>query len=392
MVIVNRIGDNIIVSSSKFKQEYSFIYTEDKMDQLVKLSAESKKVRSLKELQDIEAKVIEMASYSYKEKVDSFHPNLTFNPLTKEYFLKTSGGVVIENAIPDKLVNMIKESVDKKLSPEPLLKTWTRFLRNKKSHLPDFKKRFVDYISMTYIRPDVYNKHIENGLSHELATELAKTYEVKITEEGLLATYKCVNEHEVKYVADEEGNPKEVSRFKKKFNEDTGEIEGDNRDDFELEDRIFIPYMQGFSGDSFLCQGTKGYGDKQQHFIKVGCEISLDDWEKVNCNDHQSCVKGLHIGGLSYIASWGADEILTCLVDPANIGAICDYSNFWALRVLKYYVDGSLTSIGNNIYHSSTYSEMTDKQWALELDKIAEHHKDLAEMLEDDLTENLSLQ
>jgi hypothetical protein len=46
-----------------------------------------------------------------------------------------------------------------------------------------------------------------------------------------------------------------------------------------------------------------------------------------------------------------------------HIGAIPDYSGDKAIRVLQYYVDGSLVAVNHGIYHPSTYAKQTDEEW-----------------------------
>ena len=100
---------------------------------------------------------------------------------------------------------------------------------------------------------------------------------MKITSEGLLNGYKVSREILHKY--DTETGEK-VDRYKRTFNPDTGEIEGDGLPE-HVEDRLFEPAVMGSTGDAFYCEGVNGYGSPQ-HFIKVGCRHRLPDWSHVN--------------------------------------------------------------------------------------------------------------
>lgn len=362
MIIISRISEKVVVSSAYATKEWSFIYNEGLFDTLKDLEVKSRSIRNREDLEKVFTTLDQLSNFDYNAKLESIHPNLTVSQLTGQFYLKLDN-VIDTVPMPVVYGEFIRQTIDKDLDPTPIIKAWIRWRRNPKSNDEHANEQFAKFITMTFVVPADLNKHLEAGLPYDIAIELASTYEVKITQEGLLVAYKSVREVQTKFVADEDGNPKEVSRYTKKFNGDTGELEGDNRDDFEIEDRLFIPHIQQYSGDPFTCKGSKGYGDKQQHFVKVGCEIALDSWDKVDTNDNNSCVKGLHIGGLSYLNNWKSDEILTCFVDPANIGAICDYNGFWAMRVLKYYVYGSLKTISKNLYLSSDYAELSDADW-----------------------------
>ena len=75
----------------------------------------------------------------------------------------------------------------------------------------------------------------------------------------------------------------------------------------------------------------------------------------------QSCVKGLHFGGLKYIAFYSG-EIHNIFVDPMHIGAVPD-DETGAIRCLQYFVHSSLAGVNGSIYHSSTYAAKTDEEW-----------------------------
>lgn len=365
MIIVNRVSDNIVVSCRD--QEYNVMYSKEKFEELLKVSEESTQVKTMDELNGLLEKVESLCSNDYQEKVEKFHPELTYQPLTQKYYLKLNDKIISDLELPSELVWRIEESMEKGISIDPIIKFWKRALRNKKAYNAEFMSRLAQYINMTYIDPSKVSEYLEQGLSIDLAREKAKTYEVKITQEGLMACYKTSNEHVVKYEENEDGDIVQVPRYsvKKSFNADTGEIisEEDERDTIPAEQRIFVPFIMGSGGDAFYCEGPNGYSEPG-HFIKVGCVHRLPDWSYVNTNDHASCVKGLHLGGLSYIASWNGADIHTCFVDPMHIGAIPDYSGDKAIRVLQYFVYGSLVAVNHNIYHSSEYAKKTDEEWA----------------------------
>lgn len=302
MVTLSVIKDNIVVSSSKFAKEYNFVNTSENLKALQDIESRSESIRTLAELKALEEEVIALADKKNTELVASkIHPNIYQSPVNNKFYLKLKNGRVTKHPFPQRLVDMIITLTDKGLDPVGVLKAWSRLLRNKKGQSVAFQERFANYISMTYLRQDIYDAAIEEGLSEDMARDKANTYEVKLTKEGLIVTYKSVNEVLTKYTTDEEGNRTEVPRYKKTFNETTGTVESDSIDDTNLEDRVFEPYVQGKSGDAFICDGPNGLGlDKdgnhiQAHVVKVGCRIALDSWDKVDTNDNRSCVKGLHV-------------------------------------------------------------------------------------------------
>ena len=82
---------------------------------------------------------------------------------------------------------------------------------------------------------------MEQGLTHEAASKRAEMYQMKITHEGLLNGYKVSREVLHKY---DQETGEQVDRYKRTFNIDTGEIEGDGLPE-HVEDRLFEPAMMG---------------------------------------------------------------------------------------------------------------------------------------------------
>ena len=328
----------------------------------------------------------------YKKVLDLFEPltvqdytktiqdkceHIHVNKSTGEFFL-AYGNVVSSIPMPKALVERIYESMDKGLDFMPLVKMWTRWLRNPvlrtkmdKGWGNEFCERFFNYINLKYVHPTLKKELMEEkGLSEEVAERRATMYQMKITKEGLLNGYKVSTEIMTKFKEGEDGEAIEVPRYKRTFNVDTGEIESEGLPE-HVEDRLFQPAIMGSSGDAFFCEGTNGYS-KPNHFIKVGCTHRLPDWDYVNTNDRASCVKGLHFGGLEYIHCIGG-EIHNIFVDPMHIGAVPD-DETGAARCLQYFVHSSLAGINGSIYHSSTYAAKTDEEWAEMRAKIVEEY------------------
>lgn len=199
--------------------------------------------------------------------------------------------------MPKALVDRIKESVDKKIDYLPLIKAWVRWLRNpklrklSKAGQEAFSQRFFNYINIKYTNQELVNKLIEEkGYSEELARQLATTYQVKITNEGLLATFKVSREITKRYRFNDKGKKEEYDVYStgtKTIDPISGLVTTE-KVELSNEDRYFEPAVQGKGGDAFYCGDTLG------HYIRVGQVHRLPDWSYVNCDDNQSCVKGLH--------------------------------------------------------------------------------------------------
>ena len=330
----------------------------------------------------------------YKKTLDLFEPltvqdytktiqdkceHIHVNKSTGEFFLAYNG-VVSSIPMPEALVERIYESMDKGLDFMPLVKMWTRWLRNpvlrtkmEKGWGNEFCERFFNYINLKYVHPTLKKELMEeHGLSEEVAERRATMYQMKITKEGLLNGYKVSHEILTKFKEGEDGEAIEVPRYKRTFNVDTGEIESEGLPE-HVEDRLFQPAIMGSSGDAFFCEGVNGYA-KPNHFIKVGCTHRLPGWDYVNTNDRASCVKGLHFGGLEYIDCIGG-EIHNIFVDPMHIGAVPD-DETGAARCLQYFVHSSLAGVNGSIYHSSTYAAKTDAEWAEMRKAIVEQYSE----------------
>jgi hypothetical protein len=280
------------------------------------------------------------------------------------YYLKTEKGTVSNIPVPQKLVNVILESVEKGINPTPVVKAWTRFLRN-----PNFTEHkadlFADYITALVVDEEECDTLVlDEGYSEDKAEELSTYNDVQITQEGLIVAKKYATLITEGWVIDKETNKAvKAPLFKttKEVDQFSGEVtETTEYPDF-VEELTYEPSMQGRSGDAFYC------GDKKDHIIKVGEIHKLDDWSQVNCDDNQTCVKGLHVGGIRYVQSYGGGnrQLLECFVDPSEIGAICDVSPFsdGAMRVKEYFIYGAVEGRTKGIYHSSKYASKKDEEW-----------------------------
>jgi hypothetical protein len=337
-------------------------FSKESYDALGKLEADFDKVKTPAEAEIVMKKAIELTSNPIESVIESECPHLKIDVKTKKFYL-FHNNVLSSIPLPGELVERILDSQDKEIDYMPLIRMWVRFLRNpnlnKKGKGEAFASKFFKFVNLKYVHPEVKANLIKDGFSEDVAKERATMYQMKITKEGLLNGYKVSAEHTVKYEADENGKPIQKPRYLETFDINTGKITGEGLPD-TVEERIFIPAIQGFNGDPFSCEGANGF-DGLGHFIKVGCTHALDSWDQVNIDDDSSCVKGLHFGGLYYIKGISG-HIHNIFVDPMHVGAIPD-DNTGAARCKQYFVHSSLAGVNGSIYHSSSYAKLTDSEW-----------------------------
>ena len=361
MITINVIEGRI--SGSYGDTPFSVNYDEVTYNKMVTLQSEAEEVTTMDEYNALMEEFAKLTVQDYKTTIETDCPWIHVNEATGQFFL-TYGGVVSSIPMPQALVDRILASMDKEAEYLPLIKMWIRFLRNpilrKKmdnGNGKNFANRFFNFVNLEYVHPKLKKELMEDhGLSEEVAERRATMYQMKITKEGLLNGYKVSEEVLTKYDTE---TGEEVDRYKRTFDPDTGEISGNGFPE-HVEDRLFKPAIMGNSGDAFYCEGPNGYA-KPGHFIKVGCTHRLPDWSYVDTNDERSCVKGLHFGGLKYIAYYSG-EIHNIFVDPMHIGAVPD-DHDGAVRCLQYFVHSSLAGVNGSIYHSSTYAAKTDEEW-----------------------------
>jgi hypothetical protein len=351
--------DDMITGSVK-DVPFSIPFSKESYETLQQLEEELEHSSGKDEYTAVLEKVSVFVAQDLNEIIESECPYLKINRKTGEYHLYYNQ-VTSKVAMPKALVTRILDSHEKGLDFMPLIKMWVRFLRNpllKKKGKP-FAKRFFNFINMTYVHPEMQAKFMKDGYSKEVATKKATMYQMKITKEGLLSGYKVSSEIMHKFVADEDGNPKKVNRYQRTFDPNTGKITSEGLP-ATVEERLFEPAVMGDRGDAFSCTGTNGM-DGLGHFIKVGCVHALPSWDMVNTDDNISCVPGLHVGGLYYIANY-TGEIHNVFIDPMHVGAVPD-DNLGAIRCKQYFVHSSLTGVNGSIYHSSEYAKLTDDEW-----------------------------
>lgn len=351
MLTVNRHGDSITGFANG--KPFGIQFNEERYTAMKKLEERANTAATVEDLKLILEEFAPMTVENYKTLVEHAKGGkyLWVNAATGKIFLAIKDKIS-SKPLPQAFVDRIILSVEKNIDVKPLVLAWARFMRN--SNYTDAKaKLFADYINTTFINDELYNKLLNDGLSDSLAIERATTQDVSITQEGLLNTYKVSKEIDWKYVAGDDEEVKRVSRYAFEVDDITG-LKTYKEPEF-VEERVFEPAVKGQSCDAFFC------GDKEGHVIRVGQVHYLSSWDKVNTNDNQSCVKGLHCGGLAYIRSYQNEGTVThnIFVDPMDIGAF-DNSGNGAIRVLRYFVHSSFAGTNKNLYHSSAYAKQTD--------------------------------
>lgn len=392
-ISINRIGDSI--TGSYGNTNFGVSYNKERWSKMQELEEAALNASSIDEINEILAEFAEVAKEDFKTLIESECPNIYVNAATGSFHLKV-GTSISSVAMPKSFVDRIKESIDKGIDPQPLIKFWTRWLRNPilrrkdKSGQLDFSERVINYVNSLFLDEEVMHNLIEqNGLTGDLAAERAKVLQVKITNEGLLCTYKVSTEITEKFSLDDDGNEIKIPRYAKTIDPDTGFVSYDEPE--HVEKRIFQPAVMGSGGDAFFCEGSNGYTDAG-HFIKVGCTHRLPDWSYVNTNNQTSCVKGLHVGGLSYISGYQNNMNAVThnvFIDPMHVGAIPNshHESDGALRCLQYFVHSSFAGVNGSIYHSSEYANQTDEQWKEMRKEIIKEFGELEEVKQNEVSE-----
>lgn len=374
MITLNVVANSIIGSIDN--KTFSLPFNLSLWNKLEALSKKTEIADSIVEKQEFErsfSQVVEEA----KEKAipQTWLSGIVFDSMKGQYYLSFNQ-VVSQTPIPEIFMEKIQQSVNLGISHEPILKLWTRFLRNPRmrgsatSIKRDFSDRFANYVTALYVNPDKRAKLIEAGYNEKTAEERATIHQVGITQEGLLKTYKVSKEIHHKF------DPKtgeKIDRYSATFDPDTGLKTVAKPTTNEI--RLFEPAIMEERGDAFYCSGPNGFSNPE-HFIRIGCLHYLSSWNQVDTNDHNSCVPGLHIGNLDYIRGFQteATETHNVLCDPCDIGAIPD-DCLGAIRTLRYYVLDAFTGVNGSIYHSSILAAHTDNWWKEQLSMIMENEK-----------------
>jgi hypothetical protein len=383
MITINRLDEQTVTGSVNGRA-FSVAFESGKYAQMVELAEKSTNAGSMDELRAILEEFEPLTKESYKEIVESGCPYIHVNKSTNAFYLKWNDVLISSKKLPNAFAERIIKAFEKQLDVMPLIKCWVRFMRNP-NYSDNKAALFAKYLNASYTDSSVVEKlQDEHGLSYEVAVARATTPQVAITTEGLIVGYKVSREITEKYLLDDDGNSKKVPRYKAVIDENTGIITYE-KPEF-AEDYLFEPAVMGQGYEAFYRVGN-GINE-EGHFISVGCSHYLEDWKQVNCDDHTTCVKGLHIGGLSYIHGYQNSDTVThnVFVDPADIGAVCDIDRTdGAMRVKRYFVHSTFEKVNKNMYFGSDYAAMADGEYEERIKEAVE----ATQMKEEELQELL---
>lgn len=391
MSIIVNLNDDII-SGSINAEVFGRTFDQVIYDQMLVIAEAANKADTVKEYKEMVEEFKKLTEEDISGHLGTFHNDIFIDRKTGEYFLKHNG-VISSVPMPSTMVERIKTSLDKKIDISPLLKAWIRFLRNPKNvggfyDQSGFAERFFNFIDIKFTNHELVDELMEEkGYSQEVAEKMATTYSMKLTNEGLLAGFKVSKEITKRYKLNEKGEKESFDVYQtgaKSIDPISGLITTE-KVELSNEERVFEPAVYS-GGDDFFCNDKLGY------IIKVGATHRLPGWNDVNCNDEQSCVKGLHVGGLDYIRGYQGGNTSThnVFIDPAHIGAIPDCST-GAIRCIQYFVCDEFSGVNGSIYHSSKYAAQTDEQWNVEKDEIIKKYGEYKKQMIDHQTEQLNL-
>lgn len=349
-LLINKIGERL--SGIIGDEKYNVPFTKELYNALKNREAAFNEAETIEEVAQIISETLPLIQTKVSEIITTDCPNLVFNNNTNKYYLKNRG-VVSSHPVPKPLVDWIIESIDKGVDYQPVIMAWVRFLRNPKFTSAK-AERFARYLTTTVVDHVEKERLIkEEGLSADVATERSTYRDVSLTKTGMLSTYKAC---QIKFNKFDVTTGKAVDRYEKVYDEETGSVTV--KLPSWAEDFCLIPPVMGEGGDPvLLSSGIKA------HRIVVGSIHALD-WNQVDCNDQYSCVKGLHLGGLTYIKGYQGEDTLTvnCFVDPANIGAFTDNGS-GAIRCREYFVHSAVFAPNKALYRESEYEAHTAKEW-----------------------------
>lgn len=386
MLTINVVGDNIVGSYGG--KPFGVQFSEQKYAQMKDLEAKANAATSMDELKTILEDFELLTKEDYKELVEHSAGGqfLWVNNHTGKIYLAINGKVS-SIAIPKALVNRIIASVEKKIDVLPLVKAWARYIRpipGRPAYTAERGSMFAQYIDADYTNAQFAGELVkEFGLAPEVAAVRATTKQVAITQEGLLVCYKVSKEILTRYELNEDEDVVTKSRYTKSVDPDSGMVTYDEPK--FVEERLFEPYVMGKGGDEFYC------GDKPGHFIRVGMPHYLDSWDKVSSPGN----KGLHCGGLKYIAGYQQEGTVThnIFVDPMDIHTIggLGYGNDGAMTVKRYFVHSSFAGVNKSIYHSSEYAKVTDAEYAKLIEEAVEASQQDVDKIAAELEEKKNL-
>ena len=381
MITVNTDKETFISGSYNGKN-FRIPFTAETFTVLKDLELRANDTNDFKEYMEIIEKFSESIKYDYKSDVANVVDNIVYVLATDSYHISVDGQVLKSVKIPDVIMDLILDNVERDIESTPIIKACMRFLLNPKPTQERFNM-FANYITQTFTdSAEVERLMEEEGLDIKVAEEMATYSDLQITTEGYLRTSKVVDEITEKWsikhsedgkpILDEFDNPikEKVPRYATAYeiNEETGEVTKVTEYPEYLEDRRFEPAIYTH-GDNFFSGGVLGYK------YEIGKLADLPSWNFVDMNDGNKHQKGLHTGGLSYIKGYyreGRNEILDVFVCPSQIAKFTD-EGLGEMTCKGFYIYGASRMKGNlrSIYHTSSYTTLLKGELEEQLVEIA---------------------
>ena len=375
ILTVNQINNTIsgIIGTEK----YNIPYTKVCYDTLVEAETNFADATSLEEAKAaLETAAHVVNSITTETNQTKFGDYLVRDDNSNKFFLKL-GTVVSSKALPEALVTMLLEALEKEMSIEPYVKCWVWFLKN-----PLYSDRkaeyFAHYLTTKYVDQEKVAEFLEAGFEQEQAIAKATFNDISITKNGLLSTYKYALIVNYKY--DPETGDR-VNRFDTSFDPETGEASVKLPE--VAEDYVLMPPVMKESGDAFFA------GEALGHRIVVGQTHILPKDAKRNTIDGSFGGGGLHLGGLKYIESYGGRDtlLLNCFVNPMHILGFTDGGD-GAIRNDQYFVHSACFAPNKSFYNESNYLAQNKAEWEANLKEAIERHEEIKAQI-DKSTEEL---
>ena len=150
MITINVIEDKICGNYGE--HPFTVDYSKELYDEMQGLADQANSATTIEEYNSIIEAFAKLTVVDYTKTIETQCPYIHINKGTGEFFLKHNG-VVSSIPMPQALVDRIFESLDKEIDFMPLIKMWTRWLRNpilwrkmKQGHGQDFCNRFFNFV------------------------------------------------------------------------------------------------------------------------------------------------------------------------------------------------------------------------------------------------------
>ena len=159
MITLNVIDNKICGSYGD--TPFAVDYSQELYTSMTNLAVASQTVETVEEYNAVLEAFAPLCVVDYTKTIETQCEFIHVNKATGEFFLKHNS-VVSTIPMPQALVDRIFESLDKELDFMPLVKMWTRWLRNpilwrkmKQGHGNDFCERFFNFVNMKYTHPKI---------------------------------------------------------------------------------------------------------------------------------------------------------------------------------------------------------------------------------------------